>query len=111
MKKILIFILLSLIFTVVLEPSGTAKTGKHKSPGAKSVMLKHLEDLFFISQDLEENAAIMLKPEKGCFCSCRDSAWSCTDVRCGEHMKECRNPLPEQAESEPQSRSTFSWGG
>lgn len=108
MKKALLFILLALFLTVALEPTSAARIGKRKVSGQKTLTLKHLESLYFISQDLEENAALLLKPEKGCFCSCRDSEWICTDMSCDSYLKKCENPLPEEGEA-AQAPSTFNW--
>lgn len=94
--------LLVVAFFFVAEHGVAAKMRSNGRPKGKETfaLLKDLEDLFYISQDLEENTLIYIKPGE-CFCSCRDSTWSCTDLMCNRHMKECQNPQvePEQRES------------
>ena len=99
---------MTLLLTASLQPSVSARESKKsKNSGSGAITLKYIEDLYYISQDLDENTLITIKPEKGCYCSCRDSLWSCTDVSCEMHMKECQNPPPETAQE--QNQSVFSW--
>lgn len=99
MRKFLFLLILTGVLFGLFSAVGEAKTPKLKLRKGEAISyLKNLEDLFFISQDLDEGTNLYIKPDDACFCSCRDALWSCTDVACGVHFKECVNqalPFPQ----------------
>lgn len=75
---------------------GFGAQAREKKKNAAFGKIKEIETLFFISQDLDENAAVYINFKENCYCSCRDSLWSCTDLYCKMNMKECENEEPVQ---------------
>lgn len=98
MKKIILFTL-TLFFTLIftfpeMDMQNAHARRKYKKPTV--VALKDLEDIYYISQDLNEETAIFIDPMNDCFCSCRGNMWSCTQLECKIHMKECENEILEE---------------
>lgn len=93
MKKItttLCFILL--LAASVLPMDLLAKSGGGKAK-KEFTLLENLQQLVDISQDLDPETTVYIKPAENCFCSCRDGYWSCSNVECGEHNAQCENFL------------------
>lgn len=90
------------VFLVLIAMSTEAREKKKNATFGK---MKEIETLFLISQDLDENSAVYINFKENCYCSCRDTLWSCTDLNCKVNMKECENEAPIQ-EAGDQSRIT-----
>jgi hypothetical protein len=84
---------------------GFGAQAREKKKNTTFGKIKEIETLFFISQDLDENTAVYINFKESCYCSCRDTLWSCTDLNCKMNMRECENEEPVQ-EALDQSRIT-----
>lgn len=93
------------ILGLILILAGFGAQAREKKKNAAFGKIKEIETLFFISQDLDENTAVYINFKENCYCSCRDSLWSCTDLNCKMNMDECENEEPVQ-ETADQSRIT-----
>lgn len=82
-----------LIVMVILVFPGRAPAKRGDNKIKNYTLLENIEQLVDISQDLDLETTVYLKPEEKCFCSCRNNYWSCTDLECGEQNRECRNFL------------------
>lgn len=94
------------VLTVILMlmVSGNAPAKRASNKAKDFTLLENLEMLVDISQDLDIETTVYLKPAENCFCSCRDGAWSCTDTECKNQNQECENFLKRE---EPREMNTY----
>ena len=69
---------------------------KENAASKTTLTLKDIDQLVLISQDLGEDTRVYISVNKSddshsCFCSCRDSNWSCTSNACEKQNQECSN--------------------
>lgn len=89
MKQSTKTIILTLFFIGVVSNQTSASSGK-----ATTTVIKNLDALVSISQDLYEETPVYIKVNssddmKSCFCVCRDNLWSCTQTECEKQNREC----------------------
>lgn len=86
-------IIFILILTLTLFANGAAHAKESKPVIAD---LGNLDRLIAISQDLSVDTKVFISinstdDERSCYCSCRESHWSCTSNSCDKQNEECSN--------------------
>lgn len=92
--------LMTMLFLSILFVVTASEAGKGSFT---TTQLGHLKLLADISQDLDDEATVLVQINKrddaqSCICVCRDDAWSCTTTECGMQNQKCENRDWEEGE-------------